>query len=125
MFGIRDNYVHHFSTLLSRPMLKVTKNARGDANDIPSSPRPYNYDTVLVVLARMNILNSIALLTTILNRILEISSYWYCPDECWLTYINYNTITIDTFMNIFCILCSFSSAKKYYYRWCGWCIYLL
>ena len=44
-----------------------------------------------------------------ITRIFEISSYSYCPDECWLSFIGYSLISIDTFTNILCILLSFKT----------------
>ena len=119
--------------LFSKPLLKLSKTHRAHSiSNAPSSPRSMSMsrsrsridsamerqDFMLILLARMNILNSVALCTTIFNRIFEIASYLYCPDECWLTYISYCLLSVDVFTNIFCILCSFASGKKYYDKWC-------
>ena len=103
--------------LLSKPMLEIAIAARSTENDQVHDIGA-QYDDLLTLLARINILSSIALLTTIFKRIFDISSYWYCPDECWLTFINYSLLPIDSFTNIFCILCSFTTGKKYYVKWC-------
>ena len=104
-------------TLFSKPMINITINSRRSTEtDYDLGTRPQ--DKILILLTRMNILSSVALLTTIFKRIFDISSYLYCPDECWLTFINYSLLAIDSFTNIFCILCSFTTGKKYYEKYC-------
>ena len=112
-------------SLISRPMLNLTKSSRKITDDEISvdSPRSksateQSQEELLSLMTRINVLSSIALLTTVLKRVFDIASFVYCPDECWLTYINYNLMPIDSFMNIFCILCSFTTGKKYYDHWC-------
>ena len=103
-------------TLFSKPMLSITANLTPSGSEQHVGRR--REDKVVILLTRMNILSSVALLTIIFKRIFDISAFMYCPDECWLTYISYSLLPIDSFTNMFCILCSFPAGTKHYHRWC-------
>eukprot|EP01084_Bolivina_argentea_P277511 473793_1 len=96
--------------LFSKPMLDLQTASNKDKNT--------QVDCILMLLTRLNILSSVALLTTIIKRIFDIISMSYCPDECNLTSINYSLLDVDSFFNIFCILCSFNYGTKYYNKYC-------
>ena len=94
--------------LFSKPLLKII-NINSEA--VPES----GTNDMLALLARMNILNFIALLSSIISRSFYIGAYIHC-DECDFTFIGYNSFPIDIFVNIFCILCSFATGKKYKHK---------
>ena len=81
-------------------------------------------EKLLTLVTRLNVLSTVALSTTIIKKLLGICAVLICPEECWIHYVFYITGDIDAFINIFCILCSFSGNRKYYEM--GWiCLHKL
>ena len=79
----------------------------------------YQNDKLLQLLSKLTILSGIALGTTAFTRLSIVISYSICHQECTLIFVSYATWSIDTFMNIFCILCSFQKLDKYYQKYCN------
>eukprot|EP01083_Nonionella_stella_P188056 692394_1 len=103
--------------LFSKPLIiiSVRKRQLSDADRYNKED-----DKFLKLLTKLNILSTLTLVTSIILRAVDIAAIIYCPDDdCTSSYVQYSLWTMDVFVNMFCILCSFTSGDVYYYRFCS------
>ena len=77
-------------------------------------------DRIIIFVTKCLVLSTVSLFSTNVVTIIAVLAESYC-DTCWFKYISWGSWTLDTSINVFCLMCSFTYGTKYYNSLCRYC----